>query len=62
MKPFCLVESRSQDVAKNAGKLSVHLTTILYHHRQFSCSLNIERENIPCALSLCFIVRATSYD
>ena len=34
MRPFCLVKSRSQDAAANAGVLSVYLTTILYHRHQ----------------------------
>ena len=34
MRPFCLVESRSQGGAENAGVLSVFLTTILYYHHQ----------------------------
>ena len=44
MRPFCLVKSRSQGAAANAGVLSVYLTTILYHHRQLFT--DIERENI----------------
>ena len=34
MRPFCLVESHSQDAAVNVGVLSVYLTTILCIHRQ----------------------------
>ena len=45
-RPFCLVESRSQDAAANAGVLSVYLTNILHYHRQFF--IDIERENIFC--------------
>ena len=30
MRPFCLVESRSQHAAANAGVLSVYLTTIMF--------------------------------
>ena len=40
MRPFCLVESRSQDAATNAGVLSIYL----HHHRQLL--IDIERENI----------------
>ena len=43
-RPFCLVKSRSQDVAANADMLSVYLTTIMYIHRQLFTE--IERENI----------------
>ena len=57
MRPLCLVESRSQDAAANVGVLSVYLATILYGHLQLF--IDIDRENIPCVLSLCFIVRAT---
>ena len=42
MRPFCLVESRTQDATTNAGVLSVYLTTILYHHHQLF--IDIERE------------------
>ena len=44
MRPLCLVESRSQDVAANAGVLSVYLATILYDHLQLVN--DIERDNI----------------
>ena len=40
MRPFCLVESRSQDAATNAGV--VYLTTNLYHQ----LFIDIEKENI----------------
>ena len=60
MGPFCLVESRSQDAAANTGVLSVYLTTILYYHLQLV--IDIERENIPCVHSPCFIVRSICYD
>ena len=60
MRPFCLFESHSQDAAANAGVLSVYLTTILYYHRQLF--IDIERDNIPCVHSPCFIVRFTCYD
>ena len=39
MRPFCLVESRSQDAATNAGVLSVYLTTILHLHLEFCCKV-----------------------
>ena len=60
MRPFCLVESRAQDAAANVGVLSVYLITILYYHHQLF--IDIDRENIPCVHSLCFIVRSTCYD
>ena len=41
-RPFCLVESHSQDAAANAGVLSVNLTTVLYYHLQLF--IDIERE------------------
>ena len=44
MRPFCLVESCSQDAAANAGVLSVYLTTILCNHLYLF--IDIERENI----------------
>ena len=34
MRPFYLVESRSQDAAANAGVLSNYLTTALYYNDQ----------------------------
>ena len=46
MRPFCLVESCSQDTNTNVGVLSVYPTTILYHHHQLF--IDIERENIHC--------------
>ena len=50
MKPFCLVDLRSQDASTNAGVLSVYLTTILCRHQKLF--IDIERENIPCVHSL----------
>ena len=44
MRPFCLIESRSQNAAANAGVLCVYLKTILYHYHQLF--IDIERENI----------------
>ena len=44
MRPFCLVVSRSQDTAANAGVISLSLTTILYFHRQLF--IDIERYNL----------------
>ena len=31
-RPFCLVESCSQDATANVGVRSVYLTTVLYYH------------------------------
>ena len=39
MRPFCLVVSRSQDAAANAGVRSVYLTTFLYYHLQLFIAL-----------------------
>ena len=50
-RPLCLVESRSQDAAANAGVLSVKLNTVLYYHLQLL--IDIERENIPFVHSPC---------
>ena len=60
MRPLCQVKSCSQDAAANAGVLSVYLTTIMYYHLQLF--IDIERENIPCVHSLCFIVRTACFD
>ena len=59
MRPLCLVESRSQDAAANAGVLSVYLATILYYHHQLF--INIERDK-TLYLFTCFIVRSTHYN
>ena len=44
MGPFCLVKSRSQDTAANAGVLSVYLPTILYYHHQLF--IDIDRDDL----------------
>ena len=58
MRPFCLVESCSHDAAANAGVLSV--LPHAYHWVQLL--IDIERDNIPCVHSPCFIDRDTCYD
>ena len=60
MRPLCLVESRSQDVAANAGVLSVYLATILYD--QLQLSIDIKRENIHCVSLLKLPVTINLYE
>ena len=45
-RPFCLVESHSQDAAANEGMLSVYLTTVLYYHHQFLIDIERDLESI----------------
>ena len=48
MRPLSLVESRSQDVAANAGMLSVYFASILYDH--LSCSLKLKERIYPVSI------------